>query len=286
MSPGPPLPVTLVRAPNPGPLTGPGTNTWIVGREELVVVDPGPLDASHLDAVVAAAAPLGRISRIVCTHHHPDHREGALALAARTETLVGVFHSTAQAPAELPLRDGDRIEAGAHHLRCVHTPGHAADHLCLLAEDDGACFFGDHLLGGMTTVIDPPDGNLGTYLRSLDRLQALRPRIGYPGHGPILADPVAEIATVRAHRLEREAQIVAALAALAGGPATPAALVPGIYRAYPETLWPAAARTVLAHLEKLAEEGRVVAEPGPAGTGETFRLSPGAATGGGPGSRS
>jgi len=285
VSPGP-LPVTLVRAPNPGPLTGPGTNTWIVGREELVVVDPGPLDASHLDAVVAAAAPLGRISRIVCTHHHPDHREGALALAARTETLVGVFHSTAQAPAELPLRDGDRIEAGAHHLRCVHTPGHAADHLCLLAEDDGACFFGDHLLGGMTTVIDPPDGNLGAYLRSLDRLQALRPRIGYPGHGPILADPVAEIATVRAHRLEREAQIVAALAALAGGPATPAALVPGIYRAYPETLWPAAARTVLAHLEKLAEEGRVVAEPGPAGTGETFRLSPGAATGGGPGSRS
>ena len=282
MSPGP-LPVTLVRAPNPGPLTGPGTNTWIVGREELVVVDPGPLDASHLDAVVAAAAPLGRISRIVCTHHHPDHREGALALAARTETLVGVFHSTAQAPAELPLRDGDRIEAGAHHLRCVHTPGHAADHLCLLAEDDGACFFGDHLLGGMTTVIDPPDGNLGAYLRSLDRLQALRPRIGYPGHGPILADPVAEIATVRAHRLEREAQIVAALG---GGPATPAALVPGIYRAYPETLWPAAARTVLAHLEKLAEEGRVVAEPGPAGTGETFRLSPGAATGGGPGSRS
>jgi glyoxylase-like metal-dependent hydrolase (beta-lactamase superfamily II) len=256
------LPVTRVLAGNPGPMTGPGTNTWLAGDLEVTVIDPGPDDPGHRAAILAAAG-ADTIVRVVCTHGHPDHREGAAALAAAVGVGVAVFHTAAWGAGELALHDGDRLEVGRQALRVVHTPGHAPDHICLLAEDDGACFTGDHLLGGgTTTVIDPPGGDMARYLASLERLRQLRPRTLLPGHGDIPGDPLAAIEAVLRHRAAREAQV---LAALGPGPRSPTELVPELYRTVDPQLWPMAARTVLAHLLKLEGEGRAertAAEPG------------------------
>ncbi len=260
------LPVTRVLAPNPGPMTGPGTNTWLAGDDEITVIDPGPDDGGHRRAILAAAGD-GTIVRIACTHGHPDHREGAAALAAELGVGVAVFHTVAWGAGELALHDGDRLEVGRQALRVVHTPGHAPDHICLLAEDDGACFTGDHVLGGTTTVIDPPGGDMAGYLDSLERLRRLRPRTLLPGHGDILADPDSAIEAVLRHRAAREAQL---LAALGPGPASPTQLVPLVYRGVETVLWPMAARTVLAHLLKLEGEGRVERVPAEPGGEERF----------------
>ncbi len=247
------LRIVRVLAPNPSLLTGPGTNTWLVGDDEVTVIDPGPDDPRHRSAILKAAEP-GAVVRVVCTHGHLDHSEGAAALAAVCGVGVGVHHSRALERGQLALHDDDRLEVGPHALRVVDTPGHAPDHLCLLAESDGACFTGDHVLGGTTTVIDPPGGELAAYLRSLERLRALRPRVLLPGHGEPLPDPPAAIEGILRHRAAREAAILAALGTTA---TSPGALVPALYADVDPARWPAAARTVLAHLLKLAGEGRV-----------------------------
>jgi glyoxylase-like metal-dependent hydrolase (beta-lactamase superfamily II) len=241
--------VLRVLAPNPGPFTLDGTNTWVVGRNPSVVIDPGPDDAGHILAVLEEAEP---VAAVLLTHHHPDHAPGASRLAEAAAAPVRAFRPE---PGEDRLADGEVIEAGSVRLRVVHTPGHTADHVCFLAEPDGLLFTGDTVLGRGTSVIDPPDGDMGSYLRSLERLRSLEPRTIYPGHGPVIFTPIGRLDYYLRHREERERQV---LEALENGPRTPEDLVPAVYadEVSPD-LYPAAARSVLAHLAKLEREGRV-----------------------------
>lgn len=249
-----------VLAPNPGPFTLEGTNTWVVGRGERIVIDPGPDDPDHVQAVLEAA---GRVGAILLTHRHLDHAPAAERLARLTGAPV---YAASPGEDDRAASDGDRLEAAGVAVEVVATPGHSPDHLVFLERDTGSLFTGDAVLGRGTSVIDPPDGDLSDYLRSLDRMRRLEPRIIYPGHGPVVEGAVRKIEEYLAHRLDRERQV---LLALEQGPRTPADLVPGIYANYPKDLHLAAARSVLAHLLKLEREGRVVRS----GQGDRFALA-------------
>lgn len=257
--------IVRVLALNPGPFTLEGTNTWIVGRMPSVVIDPGPADAGHILAVLDEAAPLGAI---LLTHRHPDHAPGAARLAEASGARV---HAFSPEPGERGVRGGEVLEVGSVRLLAVHTPGHTADHLCFLLGDDGALFTGDAVLGRGTSVVDPPEGDMAAYVRSLHALRDLEPRVIYPGHGPVVFDARAKLGEYIAHRAMREKQV---LAALEHGPATPEELVPGIYgEEVPGSLYPAAARSVLAHLLKLERDGRA-ARTGKTGEGRFAAVTP------------
>jgi glyoxylase-like metal-dependent hydrolase (beta-lactamase superfamily II) len=241
--------VLRVLASNPGPFTLEGTNTWVVGRGPSVVIDPGPDDAGHILAVLDVAEP---VAAVLITHHHPDHAPGAARLARAADAPVLAFRPE---EGEEPLTEGRVVEAGPVRLRVIHTPGHTPDHVCLLLESDGIVFTGDTVLGRGTSVIDPPEGDMAAYIRSIERIRALEPRTLYPGHGPVIFTPMGRLDFYLRHREQREAQI---LEALEGGPRTAEDLVPGIYAGeVSEGLYPAAARSVQAHLVKLEREGRV-----------------------------
>ena len=246
--------ILLVRAPNPGPLTGSGTNTWIYGRGETVVIDPGPGDEAHLERVLEAARRLGRVTAVACTHHHLDHLEGAARLCQLAGAPLAVYFRRAGGPTTLPLHDGDRLLVGRGALVAIHTPGHASDHLCFFDESTRTLFTGDHVLQGTTSLVVPPDGDMTAYLSSLEKTLRLRPLRLHPGHGESIADGEAAIRELIAHRLQREAQI---LRQLQRGPAGPDSLVPRLYASYPPEVMGMAAGTVLAHLLKLEREGRV-----------------------------
>lgn len=256
--------VRRVLAPNPGMMTGPGTNTYLVGRDRVAVIDPGTDDARHLQRIVDAGA--GRIQWILVTHTHPDHSTGSRALQAMTGATIqghhivlrGVRDETFNADAHLD--EGDRVEADDFHLRVLHTPGHAANHLCFLLEEEGLLFAGDHVMDGATVVINPPDGDMTKYLRSLRRLKHEGIRRIAPGHGEVLERPEAVVDHIITHRLARERQILDRLQA--GGPQTIAELVSDIYRDVPVSLHAMAARSVLAHLYKLQSEHRVAFDAG------------------------
>lgn len=240
--------ILRVLAPNPSAFTLEGTNTWIVGRGPSIVIDPGPDDPSHLLSVLDEAAP---IAAIVLTHHHPDHAPGAARLAQAAATPILAFRPEG---GEQSLADGSILRGGGVELRVLHTPGHTEDHVCLFVDETGALFTGDTVLGRGTSIVDPPEGDMTAYVRSLERLHELRPRTVYPGHGPAIFDGHAKIEEYLEHRAMREAQV---LAALAEREATPEAIVPGIYGdEIPAELFPAAARSVLAHLMKLEKEGK------------------------------
>ncbi len=241
--------VVRVLAPNPGPYTLEGTNTWIVGRDPAVVIDPGPDEPAHLAEVRREAGP---VAAILLTHDHPDHAPGAPALARETGAPVLAFRPPAGGRR---LRDGEVVRAGGAVLRAVHTPGHSPDHVAFLLEGEAALFTGDAVLGRGTSVIDPPEGDLMAYLRSLRRMLDLAPRVLYPGHGPVVLDGTAKLREYLEHRAMREGQV---LAALGSGLRTIPEIVGEIYRGYPPELRPLAERSVLAHLEKLEAEGRVV----------------------------
>jgi glyoxylase-like metal-dependent hydrolase (beta-lactamase superfamily II) len=247
--------VSVVLAPNPSLLTGPGTNTYLVGGGgELACIDPGPDDPEHLRSIEAAAAALhARIGVVLLTHSHPDHRPLARSLAERTGAPLLALDPGGDGAA--PLRDGDAVSAGSVTLRAVHTPGHARDHLCFFDASTGELFTGDHILSGMTTVISPPDGDMADYMESLRRVLALRPAVIHPGHGRTIDDGVAAIEQYIAHRLEREAQVAEAVRRR-GEATAPIDVVPEIYAAYPEGLHAFAARSVEAHLDKLVRDGR------------------------------
>jgi glyoxylase-like metal-dependent hydrolase (beta-lactamase superfamily II) len=241
--------VLRVLAPNPGPFTLEGTNTWVVGESPSVVIDPGPDDAGHLLAILEAAEP---VAAVVITHRHPDHAPGASRLG---RTAVAPVYAFAPQGEERPLADGEEVEAGSLRLRAIHTPGHSPDHVVLHHQGEGLLFTGDTVLGRGTSIVDPPEGDMGAYVRSLERLGALGVRIIYPGHGPVVFDGPSKLREYVAHRAEREERI---LAALADGKETAAAMVPDIYgNEVTEEMYPAAARSVLAHLLKLEREGRV-----------------------------
>lgn len=249
--------VRRILAPNPSVMTGPGTNTYLVGDAEVTVIDPGPDDPTHIEAIVAAGTGGGgRITRIVCTHTHVDHWPGAVPLAAATGAEVLAFGSRDGLEVTGSLTDGDEIVTDAYTLRMLHTPGHAANHLCVLLPQERLLFTGDHIMQGVTVVIVPPDGDMGAYLASLGRLAALEPALARiaPAHGHVLDDPVAVIEAYVAHRLAREA-LVAATLADAEVPATVDDLVPEVYADVDAALFPIARLSLWAHLRKLVDDG-------------------------------
>ena len=239
--------IVRILAPNPGVFTLEGTNTWIVGDDPAIVVDPGPAIPAHRDEVLRAA---GRVSHVVVTHDHEDHGDGAAALA---EAVGAPLWAWRLEGAER-LKDGQRFPAGGVELTAVQTPGHSADHVAFFDPGSRGLFTGDAVLGRGTSFIDPPDGDLAKYLASLRRMQELGPRTIYPGHGSIVLDAPAKLREYLTHRAEREEQVLAALGA---GPKTVDALVGEIYADQPDDVRPLAARTVTAQLLKLNSEGRV-----------------------------
>jgi len=251
--------VRRVLCGNPGMMTGPGTNTYLVGIDEVAVIDPGPADDDHLDALAAAGS--GRIRWILCTHTHGDHSPGAAGLKERTGAEVLAFADRDGLVCDRHLVDGDVVEGTEFTLRTVHTPGHAANHICFVLERDRLLFSGDHVMDGSTVVITPPDGDMGAYLASIERLQAWRPalRTIAPAHGHLIPDPAAKLADYLSHRLDREADVVAALRASGLSGAGTARLVEAIYTDVPEVLHPMARFSVWAHLRKLADDGQAAA---------------------------
>lgn len=256
--------VTRVIAPNPGMMTGPGTNTYLVGRDELAVIDPGPAIDEHIQAVLAAGE--GRIRWILCTHTHMDHSPAAAALKAAAGAVIigrpapphpGQDHGFAP---DRVMAHGDRFLFGGLSLRALHTPGHASNHLCYLLENTRMLFTGDHVMQGSTVVINPPDGDMREYLASLELLLAEDVLILAPGHGYLIGEPHGEARRLIRHRFAREQKVVSALARLAAP--TIEELVREVYDDVPERLHGVAQRSLNAHLEKLAAEGRARATGG------------------------
>jgi glyoxylase-like metal-dependent hydrolase (beta-lactamase superfamily II) len=252
--------VWRVTAPNPGVMTGPGTNSYFVGAgAQWSVIDPGPHDESHVQALLAAAP--GPIERILVTHPHLDHSPAAAALSrASGAPVLGrlALHVAGQDPGFAPARepaDGERLAiAPGVTLRAIHTPGHASNHLCYLFEEERMLFTGDHVMQGSTVVINPPDGDMAAYIAALGRLQGEALDWLAPGHGYLVAEPQAVLAGLIAHRLRREAKVAAALRD--AGPANLDGLLPRVYEDVPTKLHAVARRSLLAHLLKLQAEGR------------------------------
>jgi glyoxylase-like metal-dependent hydrolase (beta-lactamase superfamily II)/8-oxo-dGTP pyrophosphatase MutT (NUDIX family) len=258
--------VIRITAPNAGMMTGPGTNSYLVGdpaHNEWTAIDPGPADAAHVAALHAAAP--GRIVRILVTHTHVDHSPGAALLALATGAPVfgrRPLHAAGQDTSFAPARElapGERLVLGSDAtLRVLHTPGHASNHLCYLLEEEKLLFTGDHVMQGSTVVINPPDGDMAAYLRALHALLDEDLDWLAPGHGFLVARPHEVIRTLVAHRLRREAKVVEALSASATK--TLEDLLPKVYADVLPALHPVARRSLLAHLLKLEAEGRALAD--------------------------
>lgn len=265
-----------ILAPNPSPLTGPGTNSFLIGRDHVAVIDPGPDDPGHLSALARAGD--GRISHIFVTHAHRDHSAGAATLSRMTGAPVLAFGDALAGRSQvnenlarsglvgggegldlafrpdIHLTDGEVVATPDWSLRALHSPGHAGNHICL--QWDELVFCGDIVMGWSSTIISPPDGDLVDYLRSLDRIAALAPRRLLPGHGDQIEAPLPRMAELATHRRDRTRQI---LAALRERPDTAAGLATRIYQ-IPDRMLPAATRNVLAHLIALTALGVVAAE--------------------------
>ncbi len=261
--------VRWLTASNPGLMTGPGTNTYLVGDVEPVVVDPGPSDPAHTEAIVAATDPLGPVRTIVVTHTHVDHAPGAAALATATGAgLVGFARAEGFEPDELvadgwslsvPLAPGASGAPSALTLRALHTPGHASDHLCWLVEERALLLTGDHVMHGSTVVIRPPDGDMHLYLDSLARVRDPAIRTLGPGHGRLM-DRVPElIDALVAHRLGRHERVAAVLRHRGEG--TVDELLEEVYGDVSEQQLPVARFSLWAHLRALAQEGRATLVP-------------------------
>jgi len=244
-------------APNPSMMTGPGTNTYLLGVDEVAVLDPGPVIASHLRKIQEiAAAP---IRWVLVTHTHPDHSPAAAELARLSGAELlgrpppdGRHQDMTFAPDRV-LQDGDRLLVDAAEIEVVHTPGHASNHICLRQLELNWVFTGDHVIDGSTVVIDPPDGNMKHYLNSLVKVKMLRPAALAPGHGELIHDPARAIDWIIEHRLGREAKVAAALRDNPG--LTSMELVPHVYQDVDKKLYNWAERSLLAHLLKLAADG-------------------------------
>lgn len=288
-----------VVADNPGKFTYTGTGTYLVGRGDVAVIDPGPALAAHVDAILAALEPGEQVSAIVVTHTHTDHSPATAPLQERTGAPSYGFGPHGAVAADDPddrivfgdpdadgtrrdaeagagdelregadtaftpdrrLADGDAVEGDGWTLQAVHTPGHTSNHLCLAMAEERVLFTGDHVMGWSTSVIGPPDGSLTQYLGSLRRLLDRDDAVYWPTHGPAVTEPRALVAAYLEHRHERSQQI---LAALAGGPTTIVELVPRVYADVAKALWRPAAASMYAHLLALVEGGQVVTEGEP-----------------------
>lgn len=265
--------VVRIVANNPGPFTFKGTNTYIVGGgNEVLLIDPGPEDHSHLEATLRALGSR-RLTHIVITHTHRDHVDGLPALQARTGAMVCGFgrllppgQGGRKSPSggeafdksfvpDIALKDEDRLEAAGVTLTALHTPGHAPDHICLALEGTGILFSGDHVMSWNTSVVAPPDGHMGDYMRGLDRLLARTGDTVYlPGHGGRFEQPQRLVRAFIVHRRVREQAI---LDCIRGGQASVAEIVPIVYRGLDARLLNAASLSALAHVQHLIEQGRV-----------------------------
>ncbi|MEM6373838.1 MAG: MBL fold metallo-hydrolase [Pseudomonadota bacterium] len=256
-----------ILAPNPSPMTFRGTNTYLIGTRDIAVIDPGPQDKSHLEAILAALGPDQRVSHIIATHSHLDHTPLASVLAEHTGAPVlgfGPAHAGRSAvmsglvsagmagggegidhrfSPNITVADGARITGSDWTLEVIHTPGHLGNHICLGWND--TCLTGDHVMGWASSLVSPPDGDLTDFMASCDRLAARNWRVFYPGHGAPVADPAARLSWLITHRRGREAAI---LDALRTEPATAHSIARRVYTDTPATLLPAATRNVLAHL--------------------------------------
>ncbi len=266
--------IRRVIAENPSPFTFFGTGTYLIGREAVCAIDPGPDLPAHIAALNTAISG-ARLSHILITHTHLDHSPAARPLKAATGATIYGFgphghQRTDDAPVEEgadhdftpdeTLRDGDVIEGDGWTIEAVHTPGHTSNHLCYCLREEAALFSGDHVMGWSTSVISPPDGDMGAYFESLDKLAARDDRIYWPTHGPPITAPQPHVRAFIAHRRAREAEI---LACLERGIATIPGMVATIYADVAPALHPAAARSVLAHLIHLVESGRIVCDGPP-----------------------
>ena len=254
--------VTRIIAPNGGLMTGPGTNTYLIGTRELIVIDPGPDDEPHLQAILAAAT--GPIRWILCTHTHMDHAPGAARLKQLSSAAVAAMGPPRtdhdfQLSVDRVLSDGDLIEITGASIRALHTPGHASNHLCYLLS--GMLFTGDHIMQGSTVVIWPPDGNMRAYVDSLRNLLKLDLAILAPGHGRLIDDPHDELNRLIEHRLRREDKVRKAVARVGAG-ATLQSLLPYAYDDVSKSLYKWAAMSLQAHLDKLVEDGELRCEAG------------------------
>ncbi|WP_299649002.1 MBL fold metallo-hydrolase [Sphingomonas bacterium] len=262
--------VARILAPNPSPFTFTGTQTHIVGTTDLAIIDPGPDEPAHLDALIAAIA--GRpVTAILVTHHHRDHSPATRALQAATDApIVGaapVFVSDDGPRADAAfdrdyrpdrvLADGDAVAGEGWTLRAMTTPGHTSNHLAFALPETNALFSGDHVMGWSTTVVSPPDGDMAAYMASLDKLLARDDRVYYPGHGDQIDRPQRLVRGLLGHRKQREGQILRLLKA---GPQPIAAMVARMYVGLDLRLLPAAERSVLAHLHDLRARGLVAEE--------------------------
>jgi len=249
--------VRRIIAPNPGVMTGPGTNTYLVGESDIAVIDPGPAVPSHVDRIVEEAK--GAIRWILCTHTHQDHSPAAALLKAATGAQVlgrpAPEGQDATFKPDFVLESGQRVDLGPIGLRAIHTPGHASNHLCYLLEETKMLFTGDHVMQGSTVVINPPDGEMRAYLRSLEKLLDEDLAIIAPGHGYLIGAPHQEVRRLIAHRLGRERKVLSALEQL--GEASLEELLPVVYADVPARIHRVAARSLAAHLDKLTAEGAV-----------------------------
>jgi glyoxylase-like metal-dependent hydrolase (beta-lactamase superfamily II) len=241
------LRIQRVLAPNPGPYTGPGTNTWIVGDDRTaIVLDPGPVIAAHGDAILATVGER-LVSSVIVTHTHVDHAPLANPLAGDFGAPAIGYAPGPEFEPDIRVTDGSVVEVAGRQLVVLHTPGHSDDHLCFRLGD--SLFTGDHIMGGSSVMVE----DMGPYLASLDRIQHTGLDRLYPGHGDEMDQPDEVISWYVAHRLERERQIVEAIAAGAG---TIGAVVETVYAEVDTALHPLAARSVVAHLRKLESEHR------------------------------
>ncbi|MEW5864640.1 MAG: MBL fold metallo-hydrolase [Pseudomonadota bacterium] len=251
--------VTRLTAPNPGVMTGPGTNTYLVGTEELAVIDPGPPIEEHVRRIVELGA--GRIRWILVTHTHVDHSPAAKQLKDATGAQVlgrprpAHGHQDPDFVPDRVLEHGERLAIPGATLRAIHTPGHASNHLCYMLEETRMLFTGDHVMQGSTVVINPPDGDMRAYLAALEALAKENAAILAPGHGYLIGNPAKEIRRLIAHRLAREKKVTDAIARL-GAPSAEE-LLPLVYDDVHPRIHPVAARSLAAHLDKLVADGAV-----------------------------
>ncbi len=276
--------VRRVIANNPGPFTYTGTGTYIIGKGEVAVIDPGPNDPDHINALMTALKG-ERVTHILITHTHSDHCGGARAFADRCGAPVLGFgpHPVRKQEHDAPALDegadyayrpddaiscGDVIEGGDWRLEALHTPGHLSNHLCFAMPSQKALFTGDHIMGWATTVVAPPDGDMGAYLESLDTLLARDDAVYLPTHGAPVKNPQRFVRAIRTHRLMRDGQIIEQLKS---GKTRIKEIVPAMYADVDKRLHSAAALNVLAHLIRLVRIGTVRCD-GKAGMGSAYRI--------------
>ena len=254
--------VRRITAGNSSVFTGPGTNTYLVGKEEITVIDPGPAMPEHIENIAKACG--DDIKQILVTHTHPDHSPGAKLLHQRTAApVMGMYalHKQTQDKtfnANKVLEDGDEIREIEYTLKVIHTPGHASNHLCYLLEEEKMIFTGDHIMEGSTVVIGPPDGNMKQYIESLEKLKQFDISMIAPGHGNLMKDPKSVVDWIVSHRMFREKKVVDALTEFSK--ANLDQLVEKVYDDVDERLHGIARASLLAHLNKLIEEDKAVSK--------------------------